>query len=43
MQFIPADTVILSVGYDSYVPFSQEASADSRVHVIGDAARSAIC
>jgi 2-enoate reductase len=38
-RFIPADSVILSVGYDSYVPFPQEASADSRVHIIGDASK----
>jgi 2-enoate reductase len=33
--FIPADSVILSVGYDSYVPFN----TTSNVHVIGDASK----
>ncbi len=38
-KFIPADSVILSVGYDPFVPFPREAAADSRIHVIGDASR----
>jgi 2-enoate reductase len=34
--FIPADTVIVSVGYDSYVPFDAKAG---NIHVIGDACK----
>ncbi len=33
-KFIPADSVILSVGYDAYVPFDTNAD---HIHVIGDA------
>ena len=36
-KFIPADSVILSVGYNSYVPFDREVLANTKVHVIGDA------
>lgn len=36
-KFIPADSIVLSVGYNSYVPFNETALADSRMHVIGDA------
>jgi len=36
-RFIPADTVILSVGYDPYVPFDEKTAAKTNVHVIGDA------
>ena len=37
-EFIPADTVILSVGYNSFVPFD-ETVKNKNVHVIGDAKR----
>ena len=37
--FIPADYVILSVGYNSYNPFNQASTARCNVHVIGDAAK----
>ena len=36
-EFIPADTVILSVGYNPYVPFASDDVPDSNIHVIGDA------
>jgi 2-enoate reductase len=35
--FIPADTVILSVGYNPYNPFGGAASPTGNTHVIGDA------
>ncbi len=35
-MFIPADSVIVSVGYDSYVPFDAKAG---NIHVIGDACK----
>jgi 2-enoate reductase len=38
-QFIPVDSVILSVGYNSYVPFDGDALSGSKVHVLGDAAK----
>jgi 2-enoate reductase len=38
-QFIPADSVILSVGYNSYVPFDGDDLSGSKVHVLGDAAK----
>lgn len=38
-KFIPADSVILSVGYNSYVPFDNEAITNNNVHVIGDASK----
>ncbi|SHI18739.1 2-enoate reductase [Sporobacter termitidis DSM 10068] len=38
-QFIPADSVILSVGYTSYVPFDGDALPGGKVHVLGDAAK----
>lgn len=37
--FIPADSVILSVGYNSYVPFDDAFLNRSNVHVIGDASK----
>ena len=36
-EFLPADNVILSVGYDSYIPFGKTEAAAPEVHVIGDA------
>lgn len=38
-EFIPADTIILSVGYDSYVPFAKEDATSANLHVIGDASK----
>ena len=38
-EFIPADSVILSVGYDSYVPFDLDPGAEGHIHVIGDASK----
>jgi len=38
-KFIPADSVILSVGYDPYVPFGGEFVSNNNVHVIGDASK----
>ena len=38
-KFIPADSVILSIGYDPYVPFDDEVLSDNKVHVIGDASK----
>jgi 2-enoate reductase len=38
-DFLPADTVILSVGYNPCVPFDETAVAKSNVHVIGDASK----
>jgi 2-enoate reductase len=35
--FIPADSVILSVGYDAHVPF--DVKSDMPIHVIGDASK----
>jgi 2-enoate reductase len=35
--FIPADSVILSVGYDSYIPFENRSLKN--IHVIGDASK----
>jgi 2-enoate reductase len=36
-KFIPADSVILSIGYDPYVPFDDKDIENMNVHVIGDA------
>jgi len=38
-KFIPADSVILSVGYDPFVPFETDKPGGRNIHVIGDASK----